>query len=54
VSLHIDLIADDSSRIATEAHNGITTQIIKTRLFNTPLGETVDPATAGRAAAGVL
>jgi hypothetical protein len=50
----VEVTADDSARIATEAHNGITTQIIKARLFNTPLGETVDPATAGRAAAGVL
>jgi hypothetical protein len=47
-------MTDGSARIATEAHNGITTQIIKSRLFNTPLGETLDPATASRAAAGVF
>lgn len=42
----------NSARIATEAHNGMTTQIIKDRLFNTPLGQTVDIETARRAAAG--
>ena len=50
----IPIVADESARIATEAHNGTTTQIIKTRLFNTPLGGTVDVATAAKAAAGVL
>ncbi|WVR04832.1 COP9 signalosome complex subunit 5 [Kwoniella sp. DSM 27419] len=38
--------AKDSSRIATEAQNGLVTQMIKDQLFNTPLTNAVGEATA--------
>jgi len=44
--------ARDSIRIATEAQNGMVTQILKDRLFNTPLTGSLDINTAQAAAAG--
>ncbi|KAK8847636.1 COP9 signalosome complex subunit 5 [Kwoniella newhampshirensis] len=39
-------VAKDSSRIATEAHNGMVAQLLKDRLFNTPLTTALDEASA--------
>ncbi|OCF33804.1 COP9 signalosome complex subunit 5 [Kwoniella heveanensis BCC8398] len=36
----------DSSRIATEAQNGIIAQLLKDKLFNTPLSDSLDQASA--------
>ncbi|ORX35910.1 JAB1/Mov34/MPN/PAD-1 ubiquitin protease-domain-containing protein [Kockovaella imperatae] len=44
----------DSTRITAEAHNGLTAQILKHRLFNTPLNETLDPHVAQRAVRGAM
>ena len=43
-----------SARIATEAQNGMIAQVLKERLFNTPLRTTVDERTAQAAARGVM
>lgn len=42
-----------SARIAAEAQNGMTAQILKYHLFNTPLTERLDPAVAADAARGI-
>jgi len=44
----------DGLRISSEAKNGITAQILKDRLFNTPLTGSLTPADAVRAAAGIM
>ena len=43
-----------SSRIAIEAQNGITAQILKDRLFNMPLAVTLDKPSAQAAARGIM
>lgn len=43
-----------SMRISAEAQSGMLGQVLKDRLFNTPLTTTLDEQTARRAAAGVL
>lgn len=43
-----------SARISTEAQNGMVTQILKDRLFNTPLTGTLDPQAAKLAVQGAL
>lgn len=45
---------DSSARIATEAQNGMIAQVIKDRLFNTPLSGALDAESARRATQGVL
>lgn len=44
----------DSVRIATEAHNGITAQVLKEKLFNSGLDASISPETAMLAAQGRL
>ncbi|ORY21247.1 JAB1/Mov34/MPN/PAD-1 ubiquitin protease-domain-containing protein [Naematelia encephala] len=46
--------AKDSGRIASQVQNGIISQIIKDRLFNTPLDSSLDPALARAAVEGKL
>jgi hypothetical protein len=43
-----------SVRIATEAHNGITAQALKEKLFNSGLDAPISPETAVLAAQGKL
>lgn len=43
-----------SARIAVEAQNGMTTQVLKSRLFNTPLSAPLDQQAAKNAAAGIM
>lgn len=47
-------VPDSSVRIATEAHNGITAQAIKERLFNTSLDASLSAENALLAAQGRL